>query len=509
MAQTNGNGAHTNGANGSNGSSYSSKPGLATSLPATSIISEWVASSTSNPSQHLTPSMRTKLSELLLDHIGITAAAAHSSASTPPIVAAMTSLTPPTTSPACTVLTRGSRYPPHIASLLNATFAHSLDFDDTHAGGTLHPGVTTIATALACTQSLPSPPSLDTFLLALSIGYELTCRLGLELSYEAYARGFHNTATAGVFGCVATIAVLKSLSKDVIENAFGLAGSRAAGSMQYLDNGSHNKRLHPGFACHDAFVCVALAEQGVVGASRIVEGKMGFLHAYSPNEKMDLNRLVGGLGEKWIFPETGLKPFPACRMTHGVVEMASKLGAGRRKGGKEMVKVKEAEDVKCVEIRVRSPNMSLVGDPLPNKVHPRSEVDGQFSAYFQFANAYLYGMDSGVEAYKKLDDDAIHALSDKIKCVVDDEDPDIGGGMGAKILIQWQDAKKEETSMKYPLGEEQHPFTSDKVEGKFKGCMVPVYGEERTEEVLKAVTALGEGKGGRDCGVQQLMEMIA
>ena len=369
--------------------------------------------------------------------------------------------------------------------------------------------MTTIATALACAQSLPSSPTLDTFLLALAVGYELTCRLGLELSYEAYARGFHNTSTAGVFGSVATIAVLRSLSKDVIENAFGLAGSRAAGSMQYLDNGSHNKRLHPGFACHDAFVSVALAEQGVVGASRIIEGKMGFLHAYSPSESMDLERLVGGLGERWIFPETGLKPFPACRMTHGVVEMASMLAAGRRKGGKEMAKVEEAKDVKSVEIRLRSPNMSLVGDPLANKVHPRSEVDAQFSAYFQFANAYLYGMDSGVEAYKKLDDEAIHVLSDKIKCVVDDEDQDIGGGMGARILVEWQGGKKEETSMKYPLGEVQHPFTRDKVEGKFKACMVPVYGEDRTEEVLKAVTALGEGNGGRDCGVQQLMKMVA
>ena len=133
--QTNGNHAALNGngtTNGvhTNGKSYSPKPGLDNSLPATSIISEFVASA--DPSM-LTPTMTSKLTELLLDYIGITAAAAHSAASTPPIVKAITSLSPPSPSNTCTVFTRGSNYPPHIASLLNATFAHSLDFDDTHS----------------------------------------------------------------------------------------------------------------------------------------------------------------------------------------------------------------------------------------------------------------------------------------------------------------------------------------------------------------------------------------
>jgi 2-methylcitrate dehydratase PrpD len=158
--------------------------------------------------------------------------------------------------------------------------------------------------------------------------------------------------------------------------AFGLAGSRAAGSMQYLDNGSHNKRLHPGWAVRDAFECVALAEQGVIGATRILEGKMGFLNAYSPNPDQDLGRLVKGLGETWVFVETSLKPYPACRMTHGSIEAADLFAQKRRGKGSKNNKAL-IDEIESIEVRLRTANMSLVGDRTDNKVHPRAEVDGQ------------------------------------------------------------------------------------------------------------------------------------
>ncbi len=136
----------------------------------------------------------------------------------------------------------------------------------------------------------------------------------------------HNTSTAGIFGAVAAIAVLKKLPSTTIGMAFGLAGSKAAGSMQYLENGSWNKRLHPGFAVHDAFVCVALAESGVIGATKALEGKLGFLQAYSPKAEKNLGLLTQNLGSEWTFLKSSLKPYPACRMTHGFIEMAGDMG---------------------------------------------------------------------------------------------------------------------------------------------------------------------------------------
>lgn len=487
----------TNGTYTTNGTHPTSNPGHASSLPVTSIIAEWVSTAkpTSVPSSALP-----KLSDLLLDMIGITTAAAASSASTPPILAAITSLSPPG-SGTCTVLTKGAKYPPHIASLLNATFGHSLDFDDTHAASTLHPGVCAIWSAIA--QAEVTPVNTDRFLLAVAVGYELICRLGTELGYPAYSRGFHNTSTAGVFGAVAAISVLRGLDAKTVEMAFGLAGSRAAGSMQYLDNGSHNKRLHPGFACHDAFVCVALAEQGVIGATRIFEGKMGFLNAYSPNEEKNLQRLVKGLGENWVFVQTSLKPYPACRMTHGVIEAADILAEKRREKG-AAGKDELVREVKSIEVRLRTANMSLVGDRTQNKVHPVAEVDAQFSAYYQVAHSYLYGSQQGVKAYERLGDPDINALCDKITCVVDDTDKGLLG-MGSRIIIDYVDGTKEDVTVPFPLGEPEHIFKREAVEQKFRGCAEPVLGSKKSQQVISMVDELSKGHG----GVKGLMQLLA
>src|SRR4051812_7998708 len=49
-----------------------------------------------------------------------------------------------------TVILRGRRLPAPQAALLNASMGHALDFDDTHdTAGSIHPGVSVLAAALA------------------------------------------------------------------------------------------------------------------------------------------------------------------------------------------------------------------------------------------------------------------------------------------------------------------------------------------------------------------------
>jgi len=51
---------------------------------------------------------------------------------------------------------------------------------------------------------------------------------------------------AGIFGGIAAAGRLMGLDADAIESAFGIAGSLASGSMQFLEDGAWNKRLHHG-----------------------------------------------------------------------------------------------------------------------------------------------------------------------------------------------------------------------------------------------------------------------
>ncbi|KXL51247.1 MAG: hypothetical protein FE78DRAFT_157438 [Acidomyces sp. 'richmondensis'] len=449
-------------------------------IPATFLLASFVSNA---KTAQLTPALKDKVKE-----IGVTLGALTHADSTAPIYAAINNLQGPTvttTSPAlCTVIGKG---PPHFlpqyAGLLNAAFAHSLDFDDTYAEGTLHAGVTSISAALAQAEAAPEdhPVTSENFMLAVSVAYEVTCRLGRELGYDAYSRGFHNTSTAGIFGAIAAIAVLKCLNAQTISTAFGLAGSKAAGSMQYLENGSWNKRLHPGFAVHDAFMCVALAEAGVVGAAKILEGKNGFFKAYTPNPHVDLRRLVAGLGVDWCWLGSSLKPYPACRMTHAFIELAGNIYT--RSSHPPSV-----DDFRAIQLKMGPANYILVGDPIPNKIHPTNPIDAQFSAYFQTACAVLYGAKTGdMGPYARLEDPAIHALADKISVEADET---MTMGFAAKMRILWADGRVEESEQWFPLGELQHPIGKDEVVEKFFSLAIPVVGKERADGIVRAVEGL-------------------
>ncbi|KAL1849873.1 hypothetical protein Daus18300_013130 [Diaporthe australafricana] len=416
------------------------------------------------------------LKKLVLDYIGVALGAVSYADSTPAFLAALEKLSVGE-SGRSTIFGRGSTFTQSTASLLNGALAHSLDFDDTYAPGTLHPGVTVITAALAQAENMPdlAPGRL---LTALAVGYETVCRISKAAGMGGYAKGFHNTSTCGIFGAVAAISNLRGLSPGQVADAFGLALSKAAGSMQYLENGSWNKRLHAGFAAADALLCVNLAEAGVVGAAQAIEGKDGFLNSYA--EGADVSALaVEDLGARWELVETAVKPFPACRMTHGQIEMAAEFGRVARSEGKEVVKM---------VVGLPKPCWGLVGVPLPNKIHPETVVDAQFSSYYQTATSYLYGLDLGWAVYEKRDDPAVRELCSKITAEVDESLK----SFESTLSVEWGDGTKVREVCLLPIGEKERHIEWDGVKAKFQRLLVPVHGEEKAEKVAALIANLEE-----------------
>lgn len=120
---------------------------------------------------------------------------------------------------------------PAWAAFLNGCYAHSLDADDTHREGSIHPGAAIIPTLLA----LAEQNRLDgrRLLVAMIAGYDVTCKLAMAADPRShYERGFHPTGTCGVFGATAAGAHLLGLSADALRNAFGINLSQSAGSLR-------------------------------------------------------------------------------------------------------------------------------------------------------------------------------------------------------------------------------------------------------------------------------------
>ncbi|KAK8115851.1 hypothetical protein PG984_012353 [Apiospora sp. TS-2023a] len=426
-----------------------------------------------------------KLKDLIVDHIGIAAGAAATADSSEPFLKAVQALHGGDGAGHSTVYTKGRTFLPQWAGFLNAAYSHSFDFDDTHAASILHPGATAIPAALA--QAELSRSDGKTFLLAVAVGYEITTRLGRGLNYGGYTRGFHNTATAGVFGATAAICKLRNFSPTQVADALGLALSRASGSMQFLANGSWNKRLHPGFAVHDAFVAATLAEVGVVGAAEPIEGKYGLLHAYSATGTAE--GLTEGLGKEWIFAATAMKPFPSCRMTHAAIEVVANVATTMREKEKK---------IGGFTVELSPGCFPIVATEIPNKLQPQTIVDAQFSIYYQVAVAWLYGSAIGWAMYEKLGDAEVLALCRKVTAVVTDDVRDLE----ARVLFRFADGTTMTEGVVYPLGEDEHPFPREQVHAKFLGVTSACYSEDTQREILDTVERIDE------IDVEELLQIL-
>ena len=186
---------------------------------------------------------RTRL--LVLDHVGIALRARHA--------AALNSAMPDSldvlglSGGDAVVIGDERGYSPAAAAFYNGNLAHSLDFDDTHARGSIHPSAPIVPAALAAAEITGADG--QRVVAGIVAGYEVQIRLSIALNpTEHYNRGFHPTATCGVFGAAAAAGSILGLTVDQIVSAFGLCGSQAAGSMQFLVDGAWNKPFHVGYA---------------------------------------------------------------------------------------------------------------------------------------------------------------------------------------------------------------------------------------------------------------------
>jgi len=406
----------------------------------------------------------------VLDLTGIMVRACHDAESSPAFRRAVMRLGGSAAGP-CTAVGEAQGMSAPLAAMLNGAYGHSLDFDDTHQLGSLHPGVCVIPASLAVAE-ITGAQGPD-IVAAIVAGYDVACRLGLAVDPEShYARGFHPTATCGVFGAAAAAGRLLGLSAERMAAAFGLAASQAAGSLQYLENGSWNKRLQPGFAAARGIESAILAQEGVVGAAEAIEGRLGFLHGYSDLPHPE--QALAALGSRYEILRTALKPYPCCRYAHSALD-----GIRRLFGQGDL----QPDEVERLEVGLNDSGMRLIGAPEDRKRNPQNVVDGQF---FVGAVAALHG-NMGWDDYRYLGDPAVHAFSDRITAV-----PTPVQGMGCTIKAHLRDGRVVEREVATPKGEPEVPMSPDEVRAKFMDLAGGWSGAAATAALILDLPALAD-----------------
>ncbi len=413
---------------------------------------------------------------LALDLTGIMMRARYEAESTPAMIATAARLG--YAGGACTVIGDADGYTPAGAAMLNGTLAHSLDFDDTHAPGSLHPSAPIVPAAFAAAEMMNADGKA--VIAAIVAGYEVQIRLSLALNPAAhYDRGFHPTATCGAFGAAAAAGRLLGLTAQGHVEAFGIVLSMAAGSMQFLVNGAWTKRSHVGHAAMCGLTAATLASEGYKGASEALEGKWGFLHAYAP--AADAAKVVDGLGQRWETLKIAVKPYPSCRYSHAAIDGLLAL--------KSEHKLK-AEEVQEVMVGLPEPGWKIIGNPEPAKQSPLSVVDGQFSMAFCAAVALRTGHFVWDDYARHLTDPATLALCKKIRTRIDPRaQADFPAEMSAAVCIKTARGTFE-TYVQVPKGEPANFLSPAELRGKFDGLVAPYLSAHQGDELAGALLAL-------------------
>src|SRR6266404_6216877 len=372
------------------------------------------------------------------------------------------------------VLLRGTRLPAPQAVLLNASMGHALDFDDTlDTGGSIHPGVSVLASVLATADRLEGVSGRDV-LLAVALGLDVSCRIAFASTVD---RGWHRTAAIGVFGAAAAAGKLLRLPPEQMLAAFGIAYSHAAGNRQCILDGALTKRMQAGQAASAGVFSAVLAQTGFTGARNIFNGRFGFFELYQPNG-YDASVLLRDLGTAFRGEALSYKPYPCGRPLHAAIDAA--LAARAR------LEIERPDDIEAVTVEADPAGHNDQFGRGPAKRRPTQVVEAQFAQPFLIATALVHGK-VGIAEVDGLGDVSVLALSDRIAGVAREGRPK--GSLS--ITVRRTHGRSVTVEATDPIGSPEKPLSDAQFEAKFRDCARNVVRPLPDASVDEALAAIG------------------
>lgn len=378
----------------------------------------------------------------------------------------------------CAVAGDARGWGPVEAGAANAAISHFWEFDDSHRAAMMHPGITVLPAVLALAQARPGVTAGD-MRAAVIAGYEAGLRMGAHLG-KAHSATNHTTATAGTFGAAAAAARLIRLDAAHTLSAFGHAGTQAAGLWQFLDDGATDaKAFHPATAVRNGVSAALLAEAGIPGAARVLEGRRGMLAAWKIEAEASAGLVPGGAP---MILTTTIKGWPVCGQMHSLLDATADLA---RASG---LRVEE-----IATVRVEAPQALL---DIAGIRHPANLAEAKFSTAFCVA-LLLSGGDLSFTGFdgRAVGDGAVQALADRVEVLAP---PDFSARYPrerpARITVATQDGRVLVEERSFRRGDPEAPWPWDALVERFHGIAAPALPDAGAREAVIAwCRAFGEG----------------
>ncbi len=357
----------------------------------------------------------------------------------------------------CVVLGTETRTGPLDAAAINGTAAHALDYDDCSdtLGG--HPSAPILPAlfALADTQPVSGPD----FIAAYIAGWETETRIARGVNFHHYEKGWHPTATLGVFGAAAASAKLLNLSIEQTARALALAATFASGLKANF--GTMTKPLHVGHAARNGLYAALLAREDFTADPAAIEHPQGFLHVFNGAGNFNMEPIIQPWGDPWDITDPGLaiKQYPCCGSTHPAIDAMLML-------------VREHHLTPGTVTRIQSQTHArrLAHTNRPN---PRGALEAKFSVQYCLARALVSGAVL-IEHFEdgQYDQPDVRAVLGRVTSTAwPMRTMDPSEHFGADISVTLTGGRVLTRSVARPLGRgPTMPLPADLLRGKFIDC---------------------------------------
>ena len=371
----------------------------------------------------------------------------------------------------------GKRAGANAAAMVNGTSAHGYELDDTHDKSMSHPGAVVVTAALAAGTEMGS--SGKDLLSAIVMGYEVMTRVGMAAnSLGVINRGFHPTATFGVFGAAAAAGKLYGLNASGIAQAWGIALSMSSGACQFAfePKGTMVKRMHAGIPAHNGVIAAQLARLGLAAPVQALEGNYGFFKLFGVDA--DPTLLKKAADAPFEFHDISMKPYSCCRKFHSLIDALEQATDGFS------IPVEEIEG-----ITVRAPNTAIESHMMRR---PDSVMAAQYSMPYIVGATLAYGP-RRYDAYGSdhHEDQKILSIVDQVQAQPDAElNSLVPAKMATSVELNLRGGSLRQAKVLDSLGTPVRPMSTIEVEGKAQALLAPI--EVNAKGIFDAVEGLGK-----------------
>lgn len=363
-----------------------------------------------------------------------------------------------------TIAVYGSKVPVPLAALANCTMARAREMDDVHEKAGTHASAQIVPSALCIAEYAKfhhnRPVDGKKFIQSVVLGTDLVIRLrkaGREDGPEMGWVGETFTPLAvALMG-----AKMLDLPRATALNAMGIGYAQCAGNAQANVDGAFTVTLQQGLGAQAGTLALVLAEEGLTGAKDPLEGKYGFYELYLRGN-FNPEALLEGLGKNFEGMNISTKFFPCCQGNHAAIEGVIQLAFEHSLN---------TDDIDHIVIRTNTFFSNILATP--EKIHPASSYDAQFSLYYTVARA-LVSRELKIDDFSetKINEKTVLECAKKIRVEADtgkDTLKELVPPVDVEIVMK--NKKRYMTTVNYVKGHPKNPGAASDYEKKFDECV--------------------------------------